>query len=347
MNWQSERIETVVLAWLWCQKSPADAAKVAKAIAPLLTGDADDATRAALDRLTAAGAVTRTEKKTPKGKPPKADYAIAKPGVRRAQAFSGRQAPPKTTPFPALLAGPFAAIALELPVPASDADLKAFKKALPLAVCVRPLGVSLADGADAAKCTILARALNRLFDPPAKLTFKKLPSGEATMIAMASELGIPPDRLAFKTVDSLIGAAALREADVTKAAEIPVALVRRWLSGGAPADMSAPSAVVNAPTTIPPASFARDVLAAARDVVATNGRGVSNLRDQVLVGAVRERYASLFGEIAMDEFKRHLRDVSGGEVMLVCEDRIPADRLQEFRESEVRIGASVFHYIRV
>lgn len=356
-----ERFDLLTLAGLWCQKVPVDAAKLFKALAPLLSASSVDAVAESLDRLTARGEIERTQKKGAKGKPPQSEYAIAEIGSQRMRTQFGRPTPPKT--FPSLVAGPLTAIALDMPIPMSDADVKSFKKALPLAICARPLGISLSAGADAAKGAILARALGRLFQPPAKLTIKKVPAGMPTVIAIGAELGVSPDKLAFKTVDQLINAVAMGTTGATKAGDLPAAVVRQWIAADGVASAAKPAfaSVVNvdpaasaggyssasAPSAINPASFARNVLAAARDVVATNGRGVSNLRDQVLVASVCERFGELFGRVGLDEFKKHLRDVSGGEVMLVCEDRIPADRQQEFRESEVRIGASVFHYIRI
>ena len=329
----AKRLELTVLAWLWCQKSSAAQDKIDKSIEPLSITDA-------LQRLVAVGEVERTESKGTKRKPGKLMFAIAESGIERVREQFKRASPPKSTPFQSLLAGPLAAMALEVAIPGSDTELKVFKKLLPIAVCVRRLGLSipLDKGTDAAKLAMIAMSLGRLYDPPAaSLPIKKLPTGELPALVIAPLLGIPATHAAFASIDKLFESTSLGLMEVGKIGDLTARLVRGWLMTG--------SAKPAAPFDLE--SFSRKAMAAARDVVETGGAGVSNLRDQVLVASVWERYGKLFGPMSLDVFKRSLRDANGDHVILVCEDRVPADREREFRESEVRTGASVYHYLRI
>lgn len=97
-------------------------------------------------------------------------------------------------------------------------------------------------------------------------------------------------------------------------------------------------------------AFAHNAQAAAQRVSAhgPGAPGVSSLGDKVLVSHVHAEYEKAHGAIPLATFKQRLSDVNGDDhgVSLVREDLVPAEKAGEFAASEVKRGASSYHYIR-
>jgi hypothetical protein len=89
------------------------------------------------------------------------------------------------------------------------------------------------------------------------------------------------------------------------------------------------------------------VLAAAKAVACDGGPGVSSLGDKVLVHYAWRQYEKTYGPLPLERFKQNLSEVNGNHLVLAREDLIPGERAQEFSQSEVRTGASRYHYIRI
>lgn len=97
-------------------------------------------------------------------------------------------------------------------------------------------------------------------------------------------------------------------------------------------------------------AFAHNAQAAAQRVSARGpgAPGVSSLGDKVLVSHAHAEYEKAHGAMPLATFKQRLSDVNGDDhgVSLVREDLVPAERAGEFAASEVKRGASSYHYIR-
>lgn len=93
--------------------------------------------------------------------------------------------------------------------------------------------------------------------------------------------------------------------------------------------------------------FVHHVLAAARRISTSGGYGYSNLRDKVLVQYVWHEYHQTVGKLPFHEFKNRLALANGRGIVLAHEDLIPEESRAEFARAEVRVGQSVYHWIRV
>lgn len=95
-------------------------------------------------------------------------------------------------------------------------------------------------------------------------------------------------------------------------------------------------------------TFAHAVLAAARRITISDGYGASNLRDKAIVQYVWQEYAEWSADrMTFAEFKRRLAIVNGRGLVLAHEDLIPEGRRAEFARAEVRVGQSVYHWVRI
>lgn len=362
-----DRLDGVVLAWLWCQRGkPATAAALATGVKAMLpAGAASDLAKASLGRLTAAGHVERIEPAKKRGA---ATFRATPAGERRAAEMLGRDdRPAGVRPFATLANFDLPARAAGLPVPADKKAQLAFGKLLSVALTARRYGldVPLTAGPEAAKVAMVKLALARAAGVPVdRFHLKKLPAGELPALVVGPLIGHPAKTTSG--LDELLKSVASDLLGVSPGAQFKPAIVRQWLSadgGGAaraadagPAPESQVATVVSPPGADgPPAAppdvsaeqFVDQVRRAVAGAARAGGPGVSNLRDKVLVAAAWRRHGQLFGTVPLDRFKRRLSAVNGELVDLVREDLVPADRVDEFRESEVRNGASVYHYIRV
>jgi len=343
----TDRLDLVVLAWLWCQQGkPAKASKVETAIKPLVpTGSAKSPAESSLARLVQATHAESIQAK--KGKP---DFRITPAGQQRISEVLKRDSlPAGKTPFKALVENWFSAIAANLPIPSPDKKAqKDFSDLLKIAVCATQfhLDLPLNLGPIPARLHLLKLALSRANNiPPEKIHLKKMPTDGELLALVVGPLLQEPDTAAGK-LDKLIASKASAILNVSSPLKIKSGVVRQWLNQ--PAHPPAPDV---APVEQKPAfdlkSFAKHVVEAAKEVARTNPRAVSNLGDKVLVHFVHQAYEKWFAPMPIDIFKQHLSDANGDLLVLVREDMIPEDRRQEFLDSEVRRGPSSYHYIRI
>jgi hypothetical protein len=343
----SDRLDLIALAWLWCQQGKAvKAAKLETAIKPIVpTGTAKTLAEASLNRSVQTGSAEEIPAKKGKG-----DFRITPAGQQRVREALKRDAlPAGKTPFKALLEFSFAAIAENLAIPGSDKKTqKDFFDLLKIAICARhfALDVPLDQGPAAAKLHLLKLALSRANAvPPEKIHLKKVPTDSELLALVVGPLLSEPDTAAAK-LEKLIVSKASAILNVTKPAQIKPGVVRRWLSQ--PAIVAESTAIpAETPAALDLKTFANHVVEAAKEVSRTNPRAVSSLGDKVLVHFVWQAYERWFAPMRLEAFKQHLSDANGDLLVLVREDMIPEDRRQEFLESEVRRGASCYHYIRI
>src|SRR4051794_31512017 len=112
-----ERLDLLVLSWLWCQRGkPAAEGAPVKGVKPLLPpAVAVQGVLAALDRLVQAGHVERIAPATKKGKP---TFRLSESGERRVAESLGRSEPPAgKTPFATVAGVLLPSIALQLASP--------------------------------------------------------------------------------------------------------------------------------------------------------------------------------------------------------------------------------------
>jgi hypothetical protein len=337
-----DRLDLIVLAWLSCQQDkPAKSARLETALKPLVpVGNAKSSAESSLARL--VHAAHAEEIKAKKGK---SDYRITPEGQQKLCEILKRDTLP-ASPFKALLEQTFSAIALELPIPASDKKAqKDFGDLMKLAICARRFKLDLPtdQGPVAAKLQLVKLAISTANGVAiSKIHLKKLPTDGELLALVVGPLLQEPETAAGK-LEKLIASKVSAILNVTKPTQIKSGVVRWWLNQ--------PESV--APQTDEPAeafdlkSFARHVIEAAREVARTNPRAVSNLGDKVLVRFVHQAFETWFNPMPIDLFKQHLFDANGDLLVLVREDMIPEDRRQEFSESEVRRGPSFYHYIRI
>ncbi len=348
-----ERLELVVLAWLWCQTGkPATAASLATAMKPMVPqGAAQSLAPTALERLVTSA---RAERIQPARKTAKASFKITESGQAYVSRRLGRTSlPVSTRPFGSISTYELPAIASGLPLPQTDKkSQKTFTALLPLAVCIQQLDlpVPLDRGLDVAKLELVKLALSRMSHVPTdRIYLKKLTDGVLPALVVGPLLGEPETKAA--KLDQLLAAVVCKILDHCQAKQIKFAVVKRWLGVRAPTPSAPPldpaGLGAHADSYADPATFSRQALAAAQAVAHVGGAGVSNLGDKVLVHYAWRQYERTYGPLPLERFKQNLSEVNGTQLVLVREDLIPEDRAQDFSDSEVRTGASRFHYIRV
>jgi hypothetical protein len=342
-----DRLDLIALAWLWCQQGKAaKSAKLETALKPVVpTGTAKALAEASLNRLVQIGSAEEIPAK--KGK---SDFRVTSAGQQRVcEALKLSALPAGKNPFKLLLESPFAAMAENLAIPGSDKKAqKDFFDLLKIAICARQfnLDLPLDQGPAAAKLHLLKLALSRANEVlPEKIHLKKLPADSELLALVVGPLVGEPDTAVAK-LEKLIVSKVSAILNVTKPAQIKPAVVRRWLHQPAPVSEPVAAAVETVPA-FDLNVFANHVVEAAKEVARTNPRAVSSLGDKVLVHFVWQAYERWFTPMPLDVFKQHLSDANGDLLVLVREDMIPEDRRAEFAESEVRRGASCYHYIRI
>ena len=345
-----DRLDLLVLIWLWCQRGkPAKQTGVVTGIKSFLVdGSASELVAIALERL--AGQIDRIAPAKKRGIP---EYRINPVGHARVTTFLEMQDPPSgAKPFTPVSNVILPAKVMRLPIPPDKKALAAFGKLLPLAICVQHFGLEIPmdQGRDAAKLTLVKLGLAKWNGVPVERIYvKKLPSGELPAL-IAGPL-LDAGGTAATNLDKIIEASAGKILHVTQTAKMKMAVVRCWLYDDGQA--SKPTAASNSRDVGPAPSregkqFAAQVRAAAKSVASTGGVGVNNLGDQVLIEYCWREYQRLFGAIAFEHFREHLVEANNRrELVLVREDLIPEGRSVEFRESEVLVGASSYHYVRI
>lgn len=329
----NDRLENVILTWFVSQQGKAKkATDVAKALASL--GSAVDPAPL-LDELAARGQLERIESK----KKGPVSFALTAVGQQRvAGVLSQSPSAPKLTW--AVLSKRLAAVALAIdPAVAGSLKPAALGKLLLCAVVIRELklDVPLDQGDKAALLMLVKLALARWNNVPVeKVYLKKLPTGELPALVAAPLLG--QAGTAVGKIDKLIEACALQRLGITSTKGLDAAILRRWIGGGGE---------TNRLPVSDPRHFAGNVLAAAHAIARDGGPGLSNLKDKVMIHPCWQRFGQMFGELPLDEFKRQLSRANGDGVILVCEDLITDARRSEFAQSEVRVGTSSYHYIRL
>jgi len=242
---------------------------------------------------------------------------------------------------------------LKLPVPGDNKTIqKDFPKLLPLAVCAEHFRFDLPmeRGSIAAKLALVKMALSNAQGVPAeKINLKKLPTGELPALVAGPILGAPGTD--SKNLEKLLESRAVHLLNVSKATQIKSGVVRQWILGNGRSHDAPPLTRLTqpeVPATIDLPRFAEQVQSAARSVARTNRDSVNNLGDQVLIYYCWQEYQRLFGETPFQWFTEHLIECNKVRLLvLVREDLVPGERAEDFRRSEVHLGASVYHYVRI